>query len=96
MVILTLSSSFANGCLQTADEVVRVLANVVGRGKISSACLFAWTTDGVLVVDAVFLVVNANLAYAGTTEGVHTLAEGGVDTGMHVELWMEVGSWAGG
>ena len=44
----------------------------------------------------VVLVVNTNLVCAGTTQSVHALAEGGVDAGRHVELWMEVGSWGGG
>ena len=95
MAILT-SRSFANGRLQTADEKVHVPADAVGRGKISSACLFVWTTNGVLVVHATVLVVNANLVCTGTTQSVHALAEGGVDAGRHVELWMEVGSWGGG
>ena len=96
MAILTLSRVFANGRLRTADEGVCVPADAVGREKISSACLFVWTMIGVLVVDEVVLVVDANLACAGTTQSVHALAEGRVDTGRHVELWMEVGSWGGG
>ena len=44
----------------------------------------------------VVLVVNTNLVWARTTQSVHTLAEGMVDAGRHVELWMEVGSWGGG
>ena len=95
MAILT-SRSFANGRLQTADEVVHVPADAVGRGKVLSACLFVWRTNGVLVVHAAVLVVDANLACAGMTQSVHALAEGMVDAGRHVELWMEVGSWGGG
>ena len=57
MAILT-TRSFANGRLQTANEVVHVPADAVGRGKVSSAYLFVWTTNGVLVVDVVVLVVT--------------------------------------
>ena len=96
MAILTLSRSFANGRLQTADEVVRVQADAVGRGKISSACLFEWTTHGVLVIHTVVLDGDANMVCAGTTQSVYVLAEGMIDAGGHVELWMEVGSWGGG
>ena len=86
MAILTLSHSFANGRLRTADEVVCVPSDAVGRGKISSAYLFVRTTNGVLIVDVVVLVVDANLACAGKTQSVHALAEGGVDAGRHVGL----------
>ena len=96
MSILTLSCLFANGRLRTADEVDRVPADAVEREKISSACLFVWTTNGVLVVNTVALIVDANLACTGTTQSVHALADGGVDAGMHVELWIEVGSWGSG
>ena len=61
MVILT-SRSFANSHLRTVDKVVRVPANVVGQGKITSAYLFVWTTDGVFVVGVVVLIVDTNLA----------------------------------
>ena len=64
MAILTLSCLFVNGLLRTADEVVRVPADAVGRGSISSTCLFVWTTNGVLAVHAVVLVVEANLVCA--------------------------------
>ena len=43
----------------------------------------------------VVLIVDANLACAGTTQSVHALAEGGVDEGRHVEFWREVGRWGG-
>ena len=78
MAILTLSRSISNSRLRTADEVVRVPADAVGREKVSSASLFALTTNGV--------VVGANLACIGTTQSVHALAEGGVDAGRHVGL----------
>ena len=96
MAKLTLSRSFANGFLWTADEVACVPADAVGRGRVSSACLFVWTTNVVLFVAAIVLVVDANMVCAETTQSVHALAEGGVDTGRHVELWMEVESWGGG
>ena len=96
MAILTLSCSFANDRLRTADEVGCVPADTVGRGEILSACLFVWTTNVVLFVAAIVLVVDANMVCAETTQSVHALAEGGVDTGRHVELWMEVESWGGG
>ena len=92
MAILTLSCLFANGRLLMADEVVRVQANTVGQGKITSACLFVWKTNGVLIVDTGVLIVDANLMCTGTTQSVHVLAEGGVAAGRYVELWMEVGT----
>ena len=48
------------------------------------------TMNGVLVVDAVVLVVDANLVCTGTMESAHALAEGGVGSGRHVELWFDV------
>ena len=95
MAILTLSL-FANGRLRTADEVVCVLADAVGRGKISSTCLSMWTTNGFLIANAVVLVVGANLVCTGTTQTVHALAEGEVNTGRNMELWREVGRSGGG
>ena len=75
VAILTLSCSFANDSLRTAYEVIRVPADAVGQGKILSVCLFVRTTHGLLGVDAIVFVVDANLVCARTTQCVHTLSE---------------------
>ena len=62
-------------------------SDAVGQGKISSTCLFVWTTTVVLIVQ--------DLVCTGTAQSVHTLVEVMVDAGRHVELWIEVGSWGG-
>ena len=83
MAILTLSRLFANGCLRTANEAVCAAVDAVGWENISSACLFTCTAHGVLVVNTVVLVVDANLACTGTASPFSGTAGGPPRTGQY-------------